>query len=111
MDSDRPIPHGLLAALPGLPLDADGPVFTDPWQVREFACRQFSRAGPSHLAAVVDALSFELSATGDARKYDPADYFRRWLVAIEQLVTAKELISSKERDLCAWTVFRFKSDS
>jgi nitrile hydratase accessory protein len=75
--------------LPGLPRDAEGPVFAEPWQAQAFALTvKLHEAGAFTWPEWAAALSEELKA-------DPADdgsrYYDHWLAALEQLVVERQL--------------------
>ena len=81
--------------LPGLPRDADGPVFNAPWEAQAFAMTlslhergEFSwQEWTETLAAVI----------GEVRqRFDPdtgEHYYRHWLTALERLTTRKGLVT------------------
>ena len=79
-----------LSVLAGLPADAEGPVFTEPWQAQAFALAvQLHQGGAFTWTEWAEALSQELKAAG------PADngqrYYEHWLAALERLVKAKQI--------------------
>ncbi len=83
-----------LAVLPGLPRDAGGPVFAEPWQAQAFALAvQLSAAGAFTWPDWASALAAELAT-------DPADdgarYYAHWVAALERLVAAKGLAGLPE---------------
>ena len=85
-----------LTALPALPLDADGPVFDEPWQAQAFAMAvELSQAGAFTWREWADALGAEIAAAG------PDDggerYYEHWLAALEKLVDAKGVTQPGER--------------
>ena len=86
-----------LAALPRLPLDAEGPVFAEPWQAQAFALAvQLHAAGAFSWAEWASALSDQLKAA-DARG-EPDDghhYYQHWLAALEGLVQRRGLIGAE----------------
>lgn len=81
--------------LPGLPRDADGPVFNAPWEAQAFAMTlslhergEFSwKEWAETLAAVI----------GEVRqRFDPdtgEHYYRHWLTALERLAARKGLVT------------------
>ena len=80
--------------LPGLPRDAEGPVFAEPWQAQAFALTlKLHETGAFTWTAWAEALSRELAA-------DPTDdgsrYYEHWVAALEGLVTAASLAASAE---------------
>ena len=86
-DSER------LAALPLLPRDESGPVFTEPWQAQAFALAvKLSQAGHFTWKEWAATLAGELKAASD--RGDPDDgshYYEHWLAALERLVAAQGL--------------------
>jgi len=96
-------PGQLAQQLPEIPVDADGPVFAEPWQAQAFAMtvklhQQDAFTWPEWAAA----LSAELKAAG---KNDSADnYYLHWLSALEKLLAVKNIVTTKERIACkkAW---------
>ena len=82
--------------LPGLPRDADGPVFRAPWEAQAFALALalhergvFTwREWADHLAAAIaEAARRGEPDTGEA-------YYHHWLTALERLVTSKGVVSA-----------------
>lgn len=81
-------------ALPGLPKDAEGPVFAEPWQAQAFALTlQLNAQGAFTWSEWAQALSEQLKAAGP--KDDGSRYYEHWLVALEGLVTAKRLTGAQ----------------
>jgi nitrile hydratase accessory protein len=82
-----------LTELPGLPRDAGGPVFAEPWQAAAFALAvSLSRQGHFTWPEWAAALGEELQAS--AARGEPADgshYYHCWLATLERLVVAKGL--------------------
>lgn len=77
-------------ALPGLPRDAEGPVFEAPWQAQAFALTvQLHAEGAFTWPEWAQALSEELKAAGPDD--DGSRYYEHWLAALERLVAAKRL--------------------
>jgi nitrile hydratase accessory protein len=78
-------------ALPGLPRDAGGPVFREPWEAQAFALAVALVArglfGWDEWAA---ALGAEIRAAQQAGDPDTgATYYHHWLKALERMVAAK----------------------
>ena len=74
-------------ALPGIPRDADGPVFSEPWQAQAFALAvHLSGEGAFTWAEWAEALARELAG-------DPADdgsrYYEHWVAALEALTARR----------------------
>ena len=79
--------------LPGLPRDAEGPVFAEPWQAQAFALTvQLHERGAFTWAEWAEALSEQLKVAGPHD--DGARYYEHWLAALERLVTAKQLAAA-----------------
>jgi nitrile hydratase accessory protein len=80
-------------ALPRLPLDEDGPIFTEPWQAQAFAlavklCEQRHFTWTEWGSAFAD----ELKAAADRGEPDDGSrYYHHWLAALEHMVTTKGL--------------------
>lgn len=80
-------------ALPGMPLDAEGPVFAEPWQAQAFALAvQLNQQGAFTWTEWAESLAAELAAAGPAD--DPGRYYAHWLTALERLAGAKRLADS-----------------
>lgn len=76
--------------LPGIPRDADGPVFREPWEARAFAMTlALHERGLFSWTQWAQALSRQIEkaqANGDADLGDT--YYCHWLLALESLVKA-----------------------
>jgi nitrile hydratase accessory protein len=74
--------------LPGMPLDADSPVFSEPWEARAFAMvLALHQRGLLTWPQWAEALSRQIDraqAAGDADLGDT--YYQHWLQALESLV-------------------------
>lgn len=77
--------------LPGLPKDADGPVFAEPWEAQAFALTvKLHEQGHFTWSEWAAALSEEIGrakAAGDADLGDT--YYAHWLAALERLCREK----------------------
>ena len=89
-------------ALPGLPRDAEGPVFAEPWQAQAFALAVHLNAlGAFAWPEWAEALSRELAG-------DPADdgsrYYHHWVAALETLIADRGLVAPSDLARCkaAW---------
>jgi nitrile hydratase accessory protein len=85
-------------ALPGLPRDADGPVFRAPWEAQAFALalalhEQGVFDWPEWAAALSAAIA-RAQAAGDPDT--GTTYYRHWLAALESLVQAKGLAGAAQ---------------
>jgi nitrile hydratase accessory protein len=83
-------------ALPGVPQDADGPVFREPWEAQAFAMALALHARGlftwNEWAAV---LANEIKRAQTAGDPDTGEtYYRHWLATLEYLVSAKGVASS-----------------
>ncbi|MGJ4928656.1 nitrile hydratase accessory protein [Bradyrhizobium sp. HKCCYLS2038] len=91
--------HAALAAtraLPGIPVDADGPVFREPWEAHAFAMAVTLHARglftwPEWAAALAEEI-LRAQAAGDADCGDT--YYRHWLATLERLVAEKGVTTS-----------------
>jgi nitrile hydratase accessory protein len=83
-----------LPAFPGMPRDAEGPVFGEPWQAQAFALAvHLNAAGAFTWAEWAAALSRELGG-------DPGDdgtrYYQHWVAALEALAARRGLADPSE---------------
>jgi nitrile hydratase accessory protein len=81
-------------ALPGIPRDAEGPVFREPWQAQAFALAvQLNAEGAFTWTEWAQALARELAS-------DPADdgsrYYDHWVAALEVLVVGRGFVPAAE---------------
>ena len=79
-------PDGMLA--PGMPRDADGPVFGAPWQAQAFAMTlALHEKGLFSWSEWAETLAAQIQAAQAAGDPDAGDtYYRHWLAALETLV-------------------------
>src|SRR5207253_5152433 len=78
-------------AVPGIPRDAEGPVFKEPWQAQAFSMAvALHQRGvftwPEWAATLADEIK-RAQAAGDPDRGDT--YYRHWLAALEHLVAEK----------------------
>ncbi|MCY4026032.1 MAG: nitrile hydratase accessory protein [Acidobacteria bacterium] len=85
-----------LEALPPLPRDDEGPVFSAPWQAQAFALAvKLSDQGHFTWKEWARALADELRAAEERGEPDDGTrYYHHWVAALERLVTAKGLTDS-----------------
>jgi nitrile hydratase accessory protein len=87
-------------SLPGIPRDADGPVFREPWEAHAFAMAlTLHERGVFTWTEWAAALALEIKraqAEGDADLGET--YYRHWLATLEHLVTAKGVASAQMLD-------------
>lgn len=90
---DRTVDADQLEQLQRLPVDADGPVFAEPWQAQAFALAvDLSAKGHFTWKEWATALAEELKAAADRGEPDDGSrYYEHWLAALERLVTARGL--------------------
>lgn len=87
----RPDASALAAAIPGLPRDADGPVFREPWEAQAFAMAiRLHEAGLFTWTEWAATLAAEIRAAQQRGDPDTGDtYYHHWLAALEAIVVAK----------------------
>jgi nitrile hydratase accessory protein len=91
MSADQDNIRRAAEAIPGIPRDADGPVFREPWEARAFAMTvAFQEGGVFTWGEWAETLGAEIKAAQGAGDPDTgATYYHHWLAALERLVTAK----------------------
>lgn len=87
-----------IPAVPGLPRDSDGPVFSAPWQAQAFAMAvALHERGVFGWPEWAAALARRIAAAPAAEGEDAGDaYYRQWLGALEDMVAAKGASSPAE---------------
>ena len=99
-------PHFSIDALPALPRDDDGPVFSQPWEAKAFALAvRLSAAGYFTWPEWVKIFSREIKAAQGQGDPDLGNtYYQHWLNALERICTAKGLVGSQDmqRRKTAW---------
>jgi nitrile hydratase accessory protein len=85
----------LAGALPGLPRDADGPVFRAPWEAQAFAMAlALHRRGLFSWTEWAATLAAEIKRAQQEGDPDTGEtYYRHWLAALERLVAEKGVAS------------------
>jgi len=78
-------------SVPGIPLDAEGPVFREPWEAQAFAMALALHdrglfSWPEWAAMLADEIK-RAQAAGDPDTGDT--YYRHWLNALERIVAEK----------------------
>lgn len=91
-----PVP---LDALPALPRDDEGPVFSAPWEAQAFAMAVELHARGAFTwrewsAALAREIASEGESSGDSTS--ASRYYEHWLAALERLANEKRLTSSRE---------------
>ena len=81
----------LSRAVPGLPVNADGPVFREPWEAQAFAMAvALHDRGVFTWSEWAETLGAEIKRAQAAGDPDTGDtYYRHWLAALERIVAAK----------------------
>ncbi|HEY2138313.1 MAG TPA: nitrile hydratase accessory protein [Xanthobacteraceae bacterium] len=91
MTLDSAAAHRATLAVPGIPCDADGPVFREPWEAQAFAMALVLHerglfTWPQWAATLGDEIK-RAQAAGDPDTGET--YWRHWLAALERLVSEK----------------------
>jgi nitrile hydratase accessory protein len=78
-------------AVPGIPRDAQGPVFREPWEAQAFAMAlALHRRGLFTWSEWAAALGEEIKRAQRAGDPDTGEtYYRHWLATLERLVSEK----------------------
>jgi len=78
-------------AVPGVPRDADGPVFREPWEARAFAMAlALHEAGVFTWKEWAEALGAQIKLAQAAGDPDTGEtYYQHWLATLEALVATK----------------------
>jgi nitrile hydratase accessory protein len=87
-----------LELLPGLPRDAEGPVFEQPWHAQAFAMTvSLHERGVFTWPEWSNALAREIRSAAHHDTPNPGEaYYLHWLQALETLITAKGVASNQE---------------
>jgi nitrile hydratase accessory protein len=88
---------GATRAVPGIPCDAEGPVFREPWEAQAFAMAlALHERGLFTWAEWAATLSGEIKRAQAAGDPDTGEtYYRHWLAALERLISAKGVATSE----------------
>jgi nitrile hydratase accessory protein len=81
------------AAVPGIPQDADGPVFREPWEAQAFAMAlALHERGLFTWSEWAATLAEEIKRAQAAGDPDTGEtYYRHWLATLERLVAEKQV--------------------
>jgi nitrile hydratase accessory protein len=94
------------AAVPGVPCDAEGPTFREPWEAQAFAMAlALHQRGVFTWPEWAATLSAEIKRAQAAGDPDTGEtYYRHWLAALERLVEEKGIVSAalRARYVEAW---------
>jgi nitrile hydratase accessory protein len=87
----------VLANLPRLPINADGPVFEEPWQAQAFALTvRLHAEGAFTWPEWARALTAEIKTAEARGEADVGSrYYEHWLSALEHLTTARGLLTRR----------------
>ena len=92
--------------VPGIPCDAEGPVFREPWEAQAFAMAlALHKRGLFTWPEWAATLAAEIKRAQAAGDPDTgATYYRHWLNALERLVAAKGIATGDtlQRYQAAW---------
>ena len=93
---DSAAAHNATAAVPGIPRDAGGPVFREPWEAQAFAMALALHARglftwPEWAASLADEIK-RAQGLGDPDTGET--YYRHWLATLEKLISAKGVATS-----------------
>jgi nitrile hydratase accessory protein len=96
MRSDLRAAAQATAAVPGIPRDAEGPVFREPWEAQAFAMALALHARglftwSEWAASLADEIR-RAQASGDPDTGET--YYRHWLANLEKLISAKGVATS-----------------
>lgn len=96
----------LLEGLPGLPRDAEGPVFREPWEAQAFALavrlhEQGLFTWPQWAAALADQIKH---AQGRGDPDTGETYYRHWLAALEALLADRHVVEPATLDARATAI-------
>ena len=93
---DSAAAHDATAAVLGIPRDADGPVFREPWEAQAFAMALALHArGLFTWSEWAAALADEIKRAQSLGDPDTGEtYYRHWLATLEKLIGAKGVVSS-----------------
>jgi nitrile hydratase accessory protein len=85
------------SAVPGIPCDAEGPVFREPWEAQAFAMAlALHERGVFTWAEWAEALGAQIKRAQAQGDPDTGDtYYRHWLATLETLVAAKGVATSE----------------
>jgi nitrile hydratase accessory protein len=97
MPLDAQTANDVTQAVPGIPHDADGPVFREPWEAQAFAMALALHARglfswTEWAAALADQIK-RAQADGDPDSGET--YYRHWLATLEKLIADKGVATSE----------------
>ena len=88
-----PVAARAAIAVPGLPCDAQGPVFKEPWEAQAFAMAlALNQRGLFTWNEWAAALADEIKRAQSAGDPDTGEtYYRHWMATLERLVAEKRI--------------------
>jgi nitrile hydratase accessory protein len=97
MPSDAQTAIDATKAIPGIPRDADGPVFREPWEAQAFAMTLALHArGLFSWTEWAAALADEIKRAQAQADHDTGEtYYRHWLATLEKLIAVKGVATSE----------------
>jgi nitrile hydratase accessory protein len=97
----RPAASALPEALPGLPRDAAGPVFSAPWEAQAFALTlALHERGAFSWPEWAQTLAEVIREVRQRGEPDTGEhYYRHWLAALERLSARKGLVTPDGLDV------------
>ncbi len=82
---------------PFIPRDADGPVFSAPWEARAFALAvKLHEAGHFAWNEWASTLSAEIARSEHAGEGHADNYYECWVAALERLLARKQIVSADD---------------
>ena len=103
---DRDAARRTLTAVPGIPRDAEGPVFREPWEAQAFAMTlALHKRGLFAWTEWAATLAAEIKRAQKAGDPDLGNtYYHHWLAALERIVAEKGIASEQSlaRYRAAW---------
>jgi nitrile hydratase accessory protein len=93
---DTAAAHNATTAVPGIPRDAGGPVFREPWEAQAFAMALALHArGLFTWSEWAASLADEIKRAQGLGDPDTGEtYYRHWLANLEKLISAKGVATS-----------------
>jgi nitrile hydratase accessory protein len=90
-------------SMPGLPQDAGGPIFKEPWEAKAFAMTlRLHERGLFTWSEWAQALAEQVNRARSHGDPDLGDtYYQHWLTALEMLVATKGAASAEDLQHCA----------
>ena len=97
MIANREAVRDATRAVPGIPRDADGPVFREPWEAHAFAMAlTLYERGLFTWTEWAATLAEEIARAQTQGDADTGEtYYRHWLATLERLVAEKDVASSE----------------